>query len=108
MIYELRIYTCLPGRLPKLLKRFSDHTLGLWERHGIRQAGFWTTAIGPSNNDLTYMLAWESMAEREQKWATFMADPDWIAARNDSESDGPIIANVASSFLTPTAFSVVK
>lgn len=108
MIYELRIYNCLPGRLPKLLKRFNDHTLALWERHGIRQAGFWTTAIGPSNNDLTYMLAWESMAERERKWAVFMADPDWIAARNDSEKDGPIIANVASSFLTPTAFSSVK
>jgi hypothetical protein len=108
MIYELRIYTCLPGRLPKLLARFNDHTLKLWDRHGIRQAGFWTTAIGPSNNDLTYLVAWESMAEREQKWAKFMADPDWIAVRSDSEKDGPIIANVASSFLAPTAFSSVK
>ncbi len=108
MIYELRIYNCLPGRLPKLLARFNDHTLKLWDRHGIRQAGFWTTAIGPSNNDLTYLVAWESMAEREQKWAKFMADPDWIAVRNDSEKDGPIIANVASSFLAPTAFSSVK
>jgi hypothetical protein len=108
MIYELRIYNCLPGRLPKLLERFQNHTLKLWDRHGIRQAGFWTTAIGPSNNDLTYMLAWESMAERERTWAAFMADTDWIAARNDSEKDGPIIANVASSFLAPTAFSSVK
>lgn len=108
MIYELRIYNCLPGRLPKLLERFQNHTLSLWEKHGIRQAGFWTTAIGPSNNDLTYMLAWNSMAEREQKWAVFMADPDWIAVRGESEKDGPIIANVASSFLAPTAFSSVK
>jgi len=108
MIYELRIYNCLPGRLPKLLARFQNHTLKLWEKHGIRQAGFFTTAIGPSNNDLTYLVAWESMAEREQKWAAFQQDPDWIAARNDSEKDGPIIANVASSFLAPTAFSSVK
>lgn len=108
MIYELRIYNCLPGRLPKLLARFQNHTLKLWEKHGIRQAGFFTTAIGPSNNDLTYLVAWESMAERETKWTAFQQDSDWIAARNDSEAHGPIIANVASSFLSPTAFSSVK
>jgi hypothetical protein len=108
MIYELRIYNCLPGRLPKLLERFNNHTLKLWDRHGIRQAGFWTTVIGPSNNDLTYLVAWESLAERESKWAKFMADPDWIAVRNDSEKDGPIIANIQSSFLAPTAFSSVR
>ncbi|QCK84415.1 NIPSNAP family protein [Phreatobacter aquaticus] len=108
MIYELRIYRCLPGRLPNLLKRFNDHTLKIWERHGIRQAGFWTTVIGESNNDLTYLVAWESMAEREKKWSAFQADPEWIAARNDSEKDGPILSNVASQFLQPTAFSSVR
>lgn len=108
MIYELRIYNCLPGRLPKLLARFQNHTLKIWDKHGIRQAGFFTTAIGPSNNDLTYLLAWESMAEREAKWVAFQQDPDWNAARSESESDGPIVANIASSFLAPTAFSSVK
>jgi len=108
MIYELRVYNCLPGRLPNLLARFQNHTLKLWEKHGIRQAGFFTTVVGPSNNDLTYLLAWESMAEREQKWTSFQQDPDWIAARNASEADGPILSNVASSLLAPTAFSAVK
>lgn len=108
MIYELRIYNCLPGRMPKLLARFQNHTLKIWEKHGIRQAGFFTTAIGPSNNDLTYLLAWESMAEREAKWVAFQQDPDWNAARSESEADGPIVANIASSFLAPTAFSSVK
>ncbi len=107
MIYELRVYRCLPNRLPALLKRFNDHTLKIWERHGIRQAGFWTTLIGESNNELIYMLAWESMAEREQKWTAFQADPAWQAARTDSEKDGPILANIASQFLAPTAFSSV-
>jgi hypothetical protein len=54
MIYEQRIYTCLPGRLPALLKRFEGHTLKLWEKHGIRQAGFWTVLIGNGNHDLHY------------------------------------------------------
>jgi hypothetical protein len=108
MIYELRIYRVLPNRMPALLKRFESATMRLWEKHGIRQAGFWTTVIGESNNDLTYLLAWESLAEREKKWGAFTTDPDWIAARNDSEKDGPIVANIVSSILQPTSFSSVR
>jgi len=108
MIYELRIYDCLPGRMPALLKRFDDHTLGLWDKHGIRQAGFFTTVVGESNNRLTYFLAWESLAERETKWAAFAADPAWHQVRDDSERDGQIIANISSQLLAPTAFSAVK
>lgn len=108
MIYELRIYRCLPGRLPALLKRFETATLKLFDKHGIRQAGFFTTVIGDSNNDLTYLLAWDSMAEREQKWTAFMTDPAWISARAESEKDGQIVANITSSFVAPTAFSAVK
>lgn len=108
MIYELRIYRTLPGRLPNLLSRFENHTLRIWERQGIRQAGFWTTLVGESNCDLTYLLAWESLAEREAKWSAFAADLEWVAARTESEKDGPIVANISSQFLTPTAFSSVR
>ena len=108
MIYELRVYTCLPGRLPALLKRFETATLKIWEKHGIRQAGFWTVLIGNGNHDLHYLLAWESLAEREKKWGAFMADLAWISARADSERDGLILANINSTILQPTAFSSVK
>ena len=108
MIYELRVYRCLPNRLPALLKRFESATLRIWEKHGIRQAGFWTTIIGESNNELTYLLAWELLAEREQKWGAFVGDPEWLAARSDSEKDGPIVANIVSSLLQPTSFSSVR
>jgi hypothetical protein len=108
MIYELRIYRVLPNRMPALLKRFESATMRLWEKHGIRQAGFWTTVIGESNNDLTYLLAWESLAEREKKWTAFTTDPDWITARTTSEQDGPIVANIVSSILQPTSFSSVR
>jgi hypothetical protein len=108
MIYELRIYHCLPNRLPALLKRFENHALRIWEKHGIRQAGFWTTVIGESNQQLTYFLAWESLAEREKKWTAFQSDPEWIAARAESEKDAPILARVSSEILQPTAFSSVK
>ncbi len=108
MIYEMRVYRCVPGRLPALLKRFDTITLKLFEKHGIRQAGFFTTLIGQSNQELTYFLAWETLAEREKKWAAFQADPDWISARAQTEADGQIVDNITSQLLTPTAFSAVK
>ena len=108
MIYEMRVYRAVPGRMPALLKRFEAITLDLWKRHGIRQAGFWTTAVGESNQELTYMLAWESMGEREQKWNASQSDPEWIAKRAETEKDGAIVANIANSFLLPTSFSAVK
>lgn len=108
MLYELRVYHCLPGRLPKLLERFETVTLGLWEKHGIRQAGFWTTVIGESNQTLHYLLAWESLAERERKWTAFMSDPEWLEKRAASEKDGPIVARVENQILEPTRFSAVR
>ena len=80
MLHELRIYHCLPGRLPALNKRFENATLEIWKKHGIRQAGFWTVAIGPSNTALYYLLEWDSLAEREQRWTAFENDPEWIDA----------------------------
>lgn len=106
MIHELRIYTCLPGQMPRLLKRFETLTLPIWARLGIRHAGFWTTVLGPTHNDLTYLIAWDSLADREAKWAAFMADPEWIAGRAQTEEAGQIVANVASSILRPVPFAL--
>lgn len=107
MIYELRIYQCVPGRLPALLSRFQNHTLLIWERHGIRQAGFWTTLVGESNQRLTYMLAWDSLAEREKRWSAFLADPEWIATAAETEKDGQLVQDISNQLLMPTAFSSV-
>lgn len=108
MIYELRVYHCIPGRLPALLKRFETATIALFEKHGIRQVGFWTVAIGESNQDLVYLLQWESLADRDRKFAAFQSDPEWTAARSKSEEDGPIVASISNSILAPTKFSAAK
>jgi len=108
MVYEMRVYHCNPGKLPALLKRFEEVTLGIWERFGIRQAGFWTVEVGESNHDLVYLLAWESLAERERVWTAFLADPEWLQKRAASEADGPIVARITNSILKPTSFSSVK
>ena len=108
MIYELRIYHTVPGRLQALLARFQDRTLPIWERHGIRQAGFWTTLVGESNQRLTYMLAWDSLSEREKRWSAFLADPEWKTTSAETEKDGQLVQNISNELLVPTAFSSVK
>ena len=108
MIYELRVYHCVPGNCRDLIKRFDTITLKLWEKHAIHQAGFWTTLVGGSSMDLTYFLKWESLAEREAKMAKFGADPEWLAARAKTEEAGPIVASITNQFLVPTSFSSVK
>jgi hypothetical protein len=108
MLYEMRVYHCLPGRLPALLKRFETKTLAIWAKHGIRQAGFFTTVVGETNQQLVYFLTWESLAERERKWSAFMSDPEWLAVRAETEKDGQIVAHLSNQILAPTAFSSVQ
>jgi hypothetical protein len=108
MIHELRIYHAVPGRLPDLNNRFSNTTLKMWEKFGIRQVGFWTTLVGPSNNALYYLLEWQSLAEREQKWNAFASSPEWLAARAETEKNGALVERIENIFLTPTAYSKLK
>ena len=107
MIYELRTYRCVPGRRSELLSRFQNETLRIWEKHGIRQAGFWTTLVGESNQEIIYMLAWDSLAEREKRWEAFVADPDWAAVVARTEKDGQLVENISNQLLMPTEFSAV-
>ncbi|HZO83418.1 MAG TPA: NIPSNAP family protein [Candidatus Binataceae bacterium] len=108
MIYELRVYHCLPGRLPDLLRRFETVTIRLFEKHGIQQLGFWTVAIGESNADLVYILKWDSLADRDARFGAFLRDPEWIEARRLSEANGPLLSSVSNSILTPTSFSAAR
>ena len=108
MLYELRVYHCVPGRLPDLIKRFDTLTLPLWKKHGIHAIGFWTTLVGESSNQLTYILEWESLADLETRWTAFLNDSAWHKVRDEGERDGPIVASISNQILTPTAFSALK
>jgi hypothetical protein len=111
MIYELRTYESTPGNVDNLHRRFSDHTVGLFKKHGIGMFGFWDESVSPAHmvlghgDSMTYMLSFEDVAEREKKWAAFRADPDWAKARAASEANGPLVAQVHNTLMRTTAFS---
>ena len=102
MIRELRTYDCHPGKMPDLIRRFEDHTFGIWDRLGI-YSDFWISAEDP--NQLIYFFSWDDMAEREKEWPVFLADPEWIKVRDASEVNGPLLVKVTSRYFSPIAFT---
>ena len=108
MIYELRVYEPHPGKLQALHDRFARHTTRLFEKHGMTIVGFWTPAIGGWSNQLIYLLGHADLAARERAWAAFLADPEWVAAKTESEREGPLVARLRSEMLTPTPYSPLQ
>ncbi len=105
-VYELRTYTTHPGRLDALHARFRDHTMKLFEKHGMKNEMYWIpTDPKLKDNTLIYIVSHESEAAAKKSWDAFRADPDWIKASAASEKDGKIVANVTSAFMTLTDYS---
>jgi NIPSNAP len=103
-LFELRVYTATKGNLAKVEARFKDHTIKLFEKHGITNIGYWV----PIKNDeekLYYIVAHKDLKSRSESFKNFGADPDWQKAQKESEKDGPIVAKMDSTFLTVTDYS---
>ena len=104
--YELRTYFAPEGKLDALHARFRDHTMKLFEKHGMTNIGYWVP-LDNKENKLVYLLSYPDKAAREASRKAFQADPDWVAAKTKSEEGGKLVAKVENRFLTPTDFSTV-
>lgn len=102
--FEMRTYYAAPGKLEALNARFRNHTVKLFEKHGITNIGYWVPAENPDSK-LIYVLAYPSRDARAASWKAFQADPDWQAAYKASEADGKLVAKAESLFMTATDFS---
>lgn len=97
MIYELRVYHIVPGRMEAIHKRFSETTLDLFVKHGINVLDFWEVA---EDNKLYYVVEFENREVRDAAWASFTHDPDWINCKEASEASGKIVEKLESIFMT--------
>ncbi len=104
--FEMRTYYAPAGKLEDLEARFRNHTLKLFEKHGMVNIGYWVPLTN-SENKLVYLLAYPSREARERAWKDFFADPAWQAVVKESERNGKLVSKVESVFLTPTDFSPV-
>lgn len=112
--FELRTYTAEAGRLPALLARFREHTLGLFAKHGITNVVYWTPAAGEegADNTLVYLLAHASREAAQNCFTAFRADPEWIAVKAASEQKAggslTVKDGVKSVFLAPADYSPMR
>ncbi len=105
-VFEMRTYYAPPGRLDDLHARFRDHTLELFDKHGLTSIGYWTP-IDNVDNKLIFVLAFPSREAREKAWKAFVADPAWKEARRVTEADGPIVSKAESVLLGATDYSPI-
>lgn len=106
LVYELRTYVALPGRLDALNKRFRENTMRLFEKHGMKNVVYLVPE--KSDNTLVYLVAHKSREAADASWAAFQKDPEWAKVRDASEADGKIVMKVERQYLNPTDYSPLK
>jgi hypothetical protein len=105
-VYELRVYHTYAGKLDDLLTRFRDHTMRLFEKHGMKNVAYWTPTEDPlKGTALFYVIAHPSRDAATANWKSFVEDPEWQTVRDKSEANGKLVEKVDSTFLVLTDFS---
>jgi hypothetical protein len=108
-VFELRTYTANEGKFDGLQARFRNHTLRIFEKHGMQNVGYWTPADGPTaSNTLIYLLAYKDREAAKKAWESFRSDPDWKKVQGESEASGRLVGKVESVYLVPTDYSPMK
>lgn len=108
-VFEIRTYHTFPGRLDALNKRFREHTMKVFEKHGMTNVAYWTFEDSPAKeNTLIYVISHPSRAAAAQHWKEFHDDPEWQAIAAESEKDGKIVEKVDSVFVDATDYSPLK
>ena len=108
-VFELRTYTAPEGKLPNLQARFRDHTIRIFNKHGMKSVGYWVPQDAPTkDNTLVYIISHDSREQARKNWADFQADPEWKKVSAESQVDGRIVSNVVSVFMDATDYSPIK
>jgi len=105
-VFELRTYFAAPGKLDDLNARFRDHTMKLFEKHGIENIGYWVP-VDNAENKLVYLIAHKSREAADASWKAFGGDPDWKKAAAESEKNGKLVNKVVRVYLSPTDYSAM-
>lgn len=108
-VYELRTYYTHPGKLPDLMARFRNHTTRIFEKHGMKNVGYWVPQDAPAkDNTLIYILEHKSRDDAKKSWDDFRADPEWKKVQTASEANGKIVSKVDAVYMDATDFSKIK
>jgi len=108
-VFEIRTYHTFPGRLDALHKRFREHTMKMFEKHGMSNVGYWVPQDSPAHEStLIYVISHASRDAAKANWAAFNGDPEWKKISDASQVDGKIVERVESVFMDATDYSPLK
>jgi hypothetical protein len=108
-VFELRTYTAPDGKLGELHSRFRNHTLRIFEKHGMTNVIYLSPMDAPAaENQLVYLLSHKSRDAAKASWDAFRNDPEWKKVASESQVNGTIVSKVDSVFLTATDYSPLK
>lgn len=102
-LYELRTYYANEGKMQALHARFRNHTMELFEKHGMKNIAYWSPAEAPDT--LIYIIAHKSADAAKASWTAFGSDPAWQAVYKDSIADGRLIKKLDSVYMSKTDYS---
>jgi NIPSNAP len=106
VVYELRVYHANEGKLDALLARFRDHTVTIFNRHGLKSVAYWVPTDEPlKGKTLIYILEHPSREAATANWKAFHDDPEWVKVSTASEVNGKLVEKVDSTYMTRTDFS---
>ena len=108
-VFEIRTYYAAEGKMDALNARFRDHTCKLFEKHRMKNIGYWQT-IEPKDGKqvLIYILAHDSEVAAKRSWEAFQNDPDWKKVKEESEKDGALVDRIEKVFVKATDYSPIK
>jgi NIPSNAP len=105
-VFELRIYHAAAGKLGELEARFRDHTIKIFDRHGMKSVAYWTPLDEPDkSNTLIYILQHPSRGAAAANWKAFQDDAEWKSVKEKSEANGKLVDKVDSTYMALTDFS---
>jgi len=109
-VFELRTYHTFPGRLDALHKRFREHTMRMFEKHGMTNVGYWVPQDSPAHETtLVYVISHASRDAAKASWDAFSKDPEWKKIAAASEADGgKIVEKIESVFVEATDYSPLR
>ena len=99
--FELRTYHCHENKRPDLIKRFKNHTMKLFGKHGIANIAYFLP-VNKDDNSLVYIIAYPNKSSRDSLWNSFASDPEWQRVAKKSEENGPLVEKVDQVFMTIT------
>lgn len=109
-VFELRIYRCNEGKLKNLDARFRDHTIRIFNRHGIKSVAYWHPLDEPDSKDtLIYIIRHDSPEAAKASWKAFSSDEEWRKVAKESQKDGKFLRQRPdSTYMQATDYSPIK